>query len=408
MTREEAPLLGQFSKAEPEPVQPSDPQVSFVGVVALLLRQKKLIGATTLAITLLATAVVFLLPPSYEAQATILPPQQQQSSLAAFASGSMGGLAGSMGSQLGMKNPGDMYIGILKSRTIGDDIVARFHLKEVYGKRLLSDARKALGKSASFTSGKDSLITILVKDRDPHRAADIANAYVDELHEQNSRLALTDASQRRLFFEQKLNEEKDALANAEIALKATQQSTGLLAPAGQAQVLLMSSAQFRAGIASRLVQLQAMRSYATEENSQMQLLEREIAALQQQLSLVEAKGSGSKLEVSGSRLPEATLEYIRKVRDLKYHETLFELLAKQYEAARIDEAKESPLIQVVDRAVVPDKQSRPSRMLLILGGALAGFALSFAGAFGLENAGGFRQGLQRARSMGSQRSGDQA
>ena len=372
MTQQDTIALGHFSTAEPELLTSRlASEISLVDMVALLLRHKKLIGGFTVAATLLAAIVVWFLPPSYVAEATILPPQQQQSSLAALAAGAMGGLMGGMSSQLGLKTPADLYIGILKSRSIADHIIESFHLQAVYGTKLKSVTRKTLESHANFTSSKESLITISVRDHDANRAAGIANAFVDELYKQNSRLAITDASQRRLFFEQQLNKEKDALANAEIALKETQQSTGLLIPAGQAEVLIRSGAQIRAQIASREVQLEAMRSYATEENPQIQVVKSEISALQSQLAQVESKGaSDSKLEISGSRLPEASLKYVRKLRDLKYHETLYELLAKQYEAARIDEAKQAPIVQVVDRAVVPDKDSRNRPLLVLISGLL--------------------------------------
>jgi tyrosine-protein kinase Etk/Wzc len=381
VTQQDTIVLGQFSSTNPVAQHPSEPEISLLDVAALLLRHKTMIGSITLLTTLLGVVAICLLPPTYVAEATILPPQQAQSSLAALASGAMGGLASGMSAQLGLKNPADMYIGILKSRTIADAIITQFRLKDVYHLKLISEARKKLSQNTSFTSGKDSLITISVKDREPRRAADLANAFVDELHDQNSRLALTEASQRRLFFEQQLNKEKDALAKAEIALKGTQESTGLLAPSGQASVLLRASAQLRAEISKRQVQLQAVGAYATDASPQVQILNREISALQTQLNQVEAKGSGSKFEVSGNRLPEASLEYLRRMRDLKYHEALFELLAKQYEVARIDEAKQAPVIQVVDRAVVPDKQSHPSRALLVIGALVVGFAFACLAAF---------------------------
>ncbi|MBV9266335.1 MAG: lipopolysaccharide biosynthesis protein [Acidobacteriaceae bacterium] len=371
----------RFAIITPDDLQAPDSEISLIEILAILLRWKKFIAVTTLAITALASVAVFLLPPSYTAEATILPPQQQQSSLSALASGALGGLAASsMASQLGLKNPADLYIGILKSRTIADDIVNKFGLQQVYRTKFESDTRKALSSHASFTSGKESLITISVRDHDPRRAATMANAFIDELYKANSRLAITDASQRRLFFEQELKQEKDALANAEVALKTTEQNTGFVAPTGQAEVLIRSGAQLRAEIASREVQLQAMRSYATDQNPRVEVLKREISALQAQLGQVESSStSGSSFDLSARKLPEAGMEYIRKMRDLKYHETLYELLAKQYEAARIDEAKQSPLIQVVDRAVAPDKDSRPSRMLLVVACALAAAVLTAGG-----------------------------
>jgi len=341
-------------------------EISPAELLTILLKRKLFILAVTLACAIVTAIVVSFMPPIFKAEATILLPQQQQSSLAAL-SGSLGGLAGSsVASSLGLKNPGDLYIGILGSRTISDDIVNRFSLKQVYGKTLASETRKALGSHVSFASGKDSLISIAVEDHDPQRAADMANAFVDELYKQNSRLAITDASHRRLFFEQELNREKEALSAAEIALKNTEQTTGMLAPVGQTESLIRSEAQLRAEIASREVRLQAMRSYATDENPQIQRLKTEVGVLQGQLGQMEAKSEpGSSASVSAGKLTDSSLEYIRKFRDVKYHETLFDLLAKQYEAARIDEAKEAPVIQVMDHAIVPDRKSSPNRTLSV-------------------------------------------
>jgi len=229
-----------------------EPEISILAVLIVLARRKLLIAGSTCILTLAGAIGVNLVPNSFTAEAVILPPQQQQSSLAVLASGALGNLAGSgMASQLGLKNPADLYIGILKSRTISDEIITRFHLQDLYHQKCLSDARSILGRHTSFASGKESLITISVQDRDPIRAAAMANAFVDELYKENSQLAVTDASQRRLFFEQLLHKEKDALSDAEIALKDTQQLTGLVAPSGQAEVLIRSAAQLRAEIASR-------------------------------------------------------------------------------------------------------------------------------------------------------------
>jgi uncharacterized protein involved in exopolysaccharide biosynthesis len=352
-------------------------EISLIELLAVLLRRKRFICIATMGMGVVSAAVACLLPVSFKAEATILPPQQQQSSLAALA-GSIGGLAGSgMASQLGLKNPGDLYIGMLQSRSIADAIIEQFHLAKVYQTKLASATRQALAKRVSFASGKDSLIKITVEDQDPHRAADLANAFVDELYRQISRLAMTDAGQRRLFFERQLAKEKDAMADAETALKNAEQTTGLLVPAGQAEILIRSSAQLRAEIASRQVSLQAMRSYATDENPQIQSLKSEIAALQTQVEQLQAReGATRGMEMSAEHMPELTLQHLRKLREVKYHETLYELLARQYEVARIDEAKEGPAIQVIDRAVTPDHKSWPPRALLSLGGAAIAFALA--------------------------------
>jgi tyrosine-protein kinase Etk/Wzc len=368
--------------------------VSVLDLLGVVLRHKRAVIAGSLLMCALASVLMLILPPSYEARALILTPQQQQSAAAAFTSGALAGLGGgtSMMAQLGLKSPADLYIGILKSRTIADDIINDFNLKKVYGKDLPSDARKTLAGRASFTSGKDSLIVIAVSDKNPERAAALANAYIDKLYKQNSRLALTDAAQRRLFFEQQLMQEKEALANAEANLKAVEKSTGLLAPTGQAEALIRSGAELRANIASREVELQALQTFATEANPKVQVIRKELEALRSQLTQLESSGRRSSMELSAGALPDAALEYIRRARDVKYHETLFEVLSKQYEAARIDEAKQAPVIQVVDRAVVPDKSTRPPTPVLIVAFLATGLALSVIGVLAVHSLSRLRAG----------------
>lgn len=367
------------TQAPAEPVRrratAGEPEVSLVNMAAVLGRRKRMIAGATLVAMVLSGVVAFLIPPSYTAEAVILPPQPEQSSQLLMM-GSPAGLAGlgGLGSSLAgglLRNPAEMYIGILKSRTIADALIARFRLQEVYGSKGLTSARKALARHTDIATGKDYLITIRVEDRDRTRAARIANAYVDELHNQNSRLALTSASQRRLFFEQQLAAEKNALADSEIAMKKMQQASGLVFPSGQSDALMRAIAALRAEIASREVQLQGVRTYATGDNPQAQMLASTLAGLHKQLDKLEA-GGGEDLVIPARQLPETGLEYLRKMRDFRYHETLFELLAKQYEAARIDEAKEAPLLQVVNSAVVPDRKSWPPRSLfVVVGGLLA-------------------------------------
>lgn len=283
--------------------QTSDSEVSLIDLLTVLLQKKRLIFGATITAALLTAVIAVRLPISYTAQAVILAPQQQQSSLSAMMSaGAMGGMG--IASQLGLKGPSDLYIGLLGSRSIADDIVSEFHLRDAYKTKFASDARKVLLQRVTFTSGKDTLIKIEVTDHDAARAAGIANAFVDRLYQQNSRLAVTDASQRRLFFEQQVASEKDALAIAETALKNTQQSTGLLAPGGQAEEMIRTGAELRAEIVSREVRLQAMSAFATDENPQKQVLELEIKGYKAKLSGLEANsGAASAFDLSAGRLP---------------------------------------------------------------------------------------------------------
>jgi uncharacterized protein involved in exopolysaccharide biosynthesis len=269
-----------------------------------------------------------------------------------------------------------MYIGILQSRTIADNIISRFRLNDLYRTKTLVDARAALQKQVKFESGKDSLIHISVKDSDPNRASEIANGFLDELYRTNSLLATSEAAQRRLFYDQRLADEKDALARAESELKNTQQKTGLIQLSGQAASIISSIAQARAQVASREVELQSILTYATNENPNAVRMEQEIASLRSHLANLENSQRAIQpgdIQVPTGQLPEATLQYVRQTRELKYHETLYDLLSRQSEAAHLDEAKSAPLIQVIDRAVPPDKKSGPSRKGITIGFTLFGF-----------------------------------
>ncbi len=352
------------------------PRTSLADVLSILIRRKWIVLLPAFILAMAAAIFTRFMHDSFTAEALIMPPQPQQSSLSALG-GSPTGLGTPVFSlPFGLRNPDDLCIGILKSETVSDDIVARFQLNAVYNAKLASAARRALRAHTSFTSGKDFLLTISVQDNDPQRAAAMANAFVDELHKQNSRLALTDAAQRRLFFQQRLSKEKDDLNDSEIALKNTQTATGLVAPGGQAESLIRSAAQLRAEISVRQVSLEGMRWYATDGNAQVQMLKREISALQQQLTGMEGKEqAGSTFEVPAGALPGASLAFLRRVRDVKFHETLYEVLARQYEAALMDEARQAPVIQVVDTARIPDERSGPRRMRIVLVSAFAGMVL---------------------------------
>jgi uncharacterized protein involved in exopolysaccharide biosynthesis len=268
---------------------------------------------------------------------------------------------------------------MLESRTIADTLINKFHLKQVYDAKDYYATRKKLARNTDIKAGRDTLIRIRVEDRDPQRAAELTNAYVDALAEQNSRVAVTEASQRRQFFEAQLAKEKDVLSDAEVALRNTQESTGLVAPSGQAEGIIRAVSQLHVQILAQEARIESMKAYVTDDNPRLQLAKSELSALQTALTKLE---QGSHLpgtpEVPTNQLPEAGLQYLRKYRDVRYHEALFEILSKQYEAARLDEAKSTALIQVIDRAVPPERRSWPPRTLLILSAAiLAALVSSF-------------------------------
>jgi tyrosine-protein kinase Etk/Wzc len=352
-------------------------EIDVLEVMTLLLRGKKTILKFVLvAFALTAFVVYVVMKPTYTAEATFLPPQSAPGSAITQLASQLGSL-GAVGALTGgVKSPGDVYVGILKSRTIAEALIKRFDLQKVYKTKRFSDTAQALKVRSMFAVGtKDTLITISVDDHDPKRAADLANGYLDALYQQNSRLALTEASQRRLFFEQQLVREKDALADAEVDLKKTEEQTGLISLSGQAQVEIDSIAQTRAQISSREIELGALKQAATGQNPEVIRLQTQIDGLEQQLQRLE-NGAEARHNINvlpaTAKVPALALEYVRKQREVKYRELLFELIAKQYESARLDESREAPVLQVVDRAVVPDKKSGIPRTLILLASCLLG------------------------------------
>jgi len=368
-------------------------EISLLDLLIVIAERKRVILGVTAVFALLAIIISLLLPVSYTASVMLMPPQQNSSMGAALASqlGSMGGMAALAGGSLGLKNPNDMFVAMLKSRTVEDAMVQHFGLMQEYHARYLSDARKALESHVAVDgSGKDNLIRISVVDSDPRRAADLANGYLDQFRIQSQHLAITEASQRRLFFEKELEQAKDNLAKAEDAMKETEQKTGLIQLDSQARALIESAASLRAQITAREVQIQGMQTYATGENAQLIQAQRELESLRAQLTKLggSADSTGGELIVPKGRVPEAGLEYVRKLRDVKYNETIFDILARQFEAAKLDEAKQGALIQVVDPAIPPDRRSFPKRGLIVIGATAVGF---FIGVFVALFQAGFRR-----------------
>jgi uncharacterized protein involved in exopolysaccharide biosynthesis len=269
-----------------------------------------------------------------------------------------------------------MYVSLLKSRTVEDAVIRRFDLMAEYQLKRMSDTRKELERRTSIIAGtKDGLITITLQDGDPQRAAELANGYVEEFRKLTATLAISEAARRRLFFEQQLQPAKENLAAAEEAMKKTQESTGVLQIDSQAKALIESVALLRAQVVAKEVQIQAMRSFAAEDNPDLILAKQALAALQKQLEQLAGSrdDTGSDLVLSKGKATHAGLEYLRRYRDLKYHEAVYELLVKGLEIAKLDEAKEGEIVQVVDQAVPPDQRASPHRKLIVLIATLVAF-----------------------------------
>jgi uncharacterized protein involved in exopolysaccharide biosynthesis len=365
----------------------SETEISVLDIVALLVERKRFLIRFVLSSTILAIVVSLLLPVQYEAKVVLLPPSQTSSvgssllgQLAGGGSmGSLGSLAALAGGGLGLKNPTDMYVALLTSRTVEDAMIQRFGLMQEYHEKRMSDTRKALERRTTAIAGtKDGLIRLTVEDHDPKRSAELANGYVEEFRRLSASLAITEAARRRLFFEQQLQQAKESLTAAEEAMSKTQQSTGVLQIDSQARALIESAAVLRAQVVAKQVQIEGMRSFATEDNPRLILAKQELAALEAQLEHVAGskQDPGSDINLSKGRVTQAGMEYVRRYRELKYQETVFELLAKEFEVAKLDEAREGSIVQVVDAAVTPDQKSSPHRTLIVLGVTLLAFFLA--------------------------------
>ena len=374
----------ELSVADPPLVESTEaPAVRFPEPLVILAKRKLFIILFVGAVAVLSVVISLLLRNYYTANSKILPPQQSQSMSTTAMMSQLGPLAALAGSTLGLRNPSDIYVSMLKSRTVEDNLVDRFHLMEVYKAKKRSDALRTLEGHSLIVNGKDGMISISVEDHDPNRASEMANAYVEELEKLTKVLAVTEAGKRRIFFEREVKMAMDDLSAAEVGLKQTQEKTGMIMLTPQATAIIEEVTSLRAGIAAKEVEVQAMRSFATAENPDLMRAEQEVAAMQVQLRKLE-HGRASAADVPVENVPAAGLEYLRKFRDVKYHEALFELLAKQYEAAKIDEARDSLLVQQLDKAVPPDRKSGPYRSLIVLGSTFFATLLAVLFAFAME------------------------
>jgi uncharacterized protein involved in exopolysaccharide biosynthesis len=356
-------------------LSPPDTEISLLDVLFLLVENRRFLLRFVLGVAVFSAIVAFILPVSYEGKVVLLPPSQSSSIGSSLLTqlggsvGSLGSLASLAGGSLGIKNPSDMYLSLLTSRTVEDAIIYRFDLMKEYREKYISDARKALEHHTTAVAGaKDGLIRLSVDDPDRKRAAELANAYVEEFRKLSASLAITEAARRRIFFEEQMQDAKANLTNAEEAMRKTQQSTGVLQIDSQARSLIESAAVLRAQVVAKQVQIQSMRSFAAEDNPELILARQQLTALEAQLKQVAGSqtDTGSDINLSKGRVTQAGLEYLRRYRDLKYNETVFELLAKELEIAKLDQAREGAIVQVVDAAVVPDKKSSPHRTLIVL------------------------------------------
>lgn len=375
MSDTSAGLMPRESEKSGATTQSTD-EISAIDLLTVLGKKKHVVLRTTVIAVVVGLLLAFLLPKEYTAEVTLLPPQQG-SSLSSLLASQLGGLtsmASLAGHDLGLKNPNDMYVSLFKSRPVEDAMIRKYGLMSEYHEKLLSNARKAFEKHADVDgSQKDGMLHISVTDRNPERAADLANGYVEQYKLLSANLAITEAGQRRLFFQQQLDDTKGKLESAEDALKTYEDKNGVIQIDSQARALITSAVSLRAQISTKEVEIQGLRSYAADGNPELLQAQQELDGLRTQLAKLTGNSSEDGVILPKGKVPEESIEYLRKYRDVRYYETIFEILAKQLEMARLDEAKEGALVQVVAPAVAPDHKSSPHRALIIVGCLVAGF-----------------------------------
>lgn len=352
------------------PNEVDEDEISLMDLAIALGEEKKTILKIAAGATVLAVVASLLMTPIFTAKTVMMPPQQQQSG-AASALASLGALAGIAGGAAGIKSPDEMYVFFLQSESLQNGLIEKLGLRERFKTQSMQDARNALKGIVKILSDKKTgLISIEVDDKDPEFAAKLANAHVEELRTFMGRLAVTDAQQRRVFYEQQIAKTQEELANAEAQFRNAKAESGMQVTAVMAETGVRATAELYAQIASKEVQLQAMGRFATQQNPDVQRVAGELSALRAQLVKME-RGAGGAEQVSPTQQVA-----VKAYRDIKAREAMLGVLIAQYESARVDEAKEGPLIQQVDVASVPERKSKPKRAVLVM---VAGFAGLFGG-----------------------------
>jgi tyrosine-protein kinase Etk/Wzc len=341
-------------------------EISLIDLAIALGEEKKTILKIAAAAAGLAVVVSLLMTPIFTAKTVMMPPQQQQSG-AASALASLGALAGLAGGAAGIKSPDEMYVAFLQSEGLQNALIEKLGLRERLNAKTMQDARNALKGSVRVVSDKKSgLITIEADGKEPEFAAKLANAHVEELRNLMGRLAVTDAQQRRVFYEQQIRKTQEELANAEAQFRNAKAESGMQVTAVMAETGVRATAELYAQIASKEVQLQAMGRFATQQNPDVQRIAGELSALRAQLTKME-RGTGGAEQTSPTQQAA-----VKAYRDIKAREAMLGVMIAQYESARVDEAKEGPLIQQVDVASVPERKSKPKRAVIVVVATLAG------------------------------------
>lgn len=313
------------------------------------------------AIAAFVTATVW--PPTYVATTTLIPPQQKQTATATMLQ-SIGALSGLAGAATGIRNPSDQYVAFLKSRSVAEKLADQFKLHERYETGYREELFEEIADRTTVTASKDGLIRIDYSDRDPDLAASIANGYVLQLKSMLDNMAITEAQQRSRFYEDQIARARGKLRDTQVAMYQSGFTEADIK--AEPRVVAERFALLSAELTAARVKLQSIRRFSTERSQEYLVANSEVSALENELA-----------RIKSSNPSEKDGQYIVRYRDYKYQEALLEMFIKQYELAKIDEAMEGPLVQVVDAAVAPQRPAHPKRTLWVVGAALASLFFAF-------------------------------
>lgn len=361
----------------------NEDEVNLLDYWRVLVKRKRLIFGCVGGAAVASVIVSLLMTKIYAATTTLMPPRPDTGIIGMMGAEQQIG-ASAMSGFLGMGSPSDLWVAVLNSRSVQDAIIERFDLMTRFETETMDDTRKAfVGMVAISKSKKDETISITVEDESPLQAAILANAIVEELDKVNKRVIMTSGGRMRAFIEGRLKEEKEALARAEEEVRRFQETNGAVQLDEQSRALIGAMGEMRGTLMAREVELQSLLSYASPNNPQVELLRAQIAELKANLKTLEEGERGravasNRVFIAGARLPDLALQYARLLRDAKARDTVYALLTQQYEMARIQEAKDTPTVQVLDVAVPPDRRSRPKRTMIVL---LSTFSAGFFSLF---------------------------
>lgn len=364
-------------------------EIHLLDYLIVLAKHSRMIIYFSIAIMVLTYLICLAFPNKYTAKARLLPPQQNLTLSAQLLntlggggtpgapSGAGGGMVAGL---LGLKSPSDLYVNMMLGDTIFDRIINRFNLRKLYKEKYIETTRRALSKTVNISAQKDGLITVEVTDKDPRRAAEMANAFAEELDKLLQELATQEASGRSAFLEKERDQANQNLTKAENALRSFSEQNSVIQIDTQTKGVLEYIARLRAEIDAKEVQIQVMRQQATRFNYDMVKLETEAQGLKNKLKTAENlydKNCVSDVCLTTNKVPALGLEYLRLYRGVKFQEALYQLYSKVVELARLDMVKDFSVVQVVDQALPPEKRSNKRLLPALLAGFVSGFMMIF-------------------------------